>query len=97
EREDDVAAVEDVERLLPADLLHDPRVGRVRALEQGLLGDDRRRVDQPRDDADVAPGLRRVVEDVVELRLPRDEIVETRVPRLAEILDNAVDELRVAD
>src|SRR5437764_15456846 len=31
---------EDVERLLPADLLHDPRVGRVRALEQRLRSEE---------------------------------------------------------
>ena len=95
--EDHVAAVEDVERLLPADLLHDPRVRRVRALEERLLRDDRRGVDEPRDHADVAPGLRRVVEDVVELRLPGDEVVETGAARLSEVLDHAVDELRVAD
>src|SRR6478609_8219046 len=95
--EDDVAAVEDVERLLPADLLHDPRVRRVRALEQRLLADDRRRVDEPRDHADVAPCLRRVVEDVVELRLAADEIVEALLARFAEVLDDAVDQLRVTD
>ena len=97
QREDHVAAVEDVEGLLPADLLHDPRVGRVRALEERLLRDDRRRVDEPRDDADVAPRPRRVVEDVVELRLARDEVVEAGAPGLAEVLDDAVDQLRVAD
>ena len=96
-RQDHVAPVEDVERLLPADLLHDPRVRRVRALEERLLADDRRRVDEPRDHADVAPGLRRVVEDVVELRLARDQVVEAVLARLAEVLDDAVDELRVAD
>ncbi len=96
-REDDVAAVEDVERLLPADLLHDPRVRRVRALEERLLRDDRGRVDEPGDDADVAPRARRVVEDVVELRLARDEVVEAGAARLAEVLDDAVDELRVPD
>src|SRR6185295_14953695 len=36
-------------------------------------------------------------EDVVELRLTGDEIVETGLTRLAEILDDAVDQLRVAD
>ena len=46
---------------------------------------------------DVAPGLRRVVEDVVELRLARDQVLEALRPRLAEVLDDAVDELRVAD
>ncbi len=97
EREDHVAAVEDVERLLPADLLHDPRVRGVRALEQRLLGDDRRCVDEPRDHADVAPGVGRVVEDVVELRLSGHEVVQTGVARLAEVLDDAVDQLRVPD
>src|SRR5205085_313388 len=63
-RQDHVAAVEDVERLLPADLLHDPRVRRVGALQQRLLADDRRRVDEPGNRADVAPGPRRVVEHV---------------------------------
>src|SRR5436190_859446 len=96
-RQDHVAAVENVERLLPADLLHDPRVGRVRALEERLLADDRGRVDEPGDHADVAPGLRRVVEDVVELRLARDQVVEALLARLAEVLDHAVDQLRVAD
>jgi hypothetical protein len=37
------------------------------------------------------------VEDVVELRLARDEVVEAGAPRLAEILDHAVDELCVPD
>src|SRR4029453_2769891 len=83
--------------LLPADLLHDPRVRRVRALEERLLRDDRRRVDEPRDHADVAPRLRRVVEDVVELRLPVDEVLEALRARLAEVLDDAIDQLRVAD
>ena len=92
-----VAAVEDVERLLPADLLHHARVRRIGALEQRLLTDDRGRVDEPRDHADVAPALRRVVEDVVELRLAGDQIVETLRTRLAEILDDAVDQLAVAD
>src|SRR5215203_4734230 len=96
-RQDHVAPVEDVEGLLPADLLHDPRVGRVRALEERLLADDRGRVDQPGDDADVAPGLGRVVEDVVELRLPRDQVLEAALARLAEVFDDAVDELGVAD
>src|SRR5262249_48674502 len=97
EREDHVAPGEDVERLLPADLLHDPRVRRVRALEERLLRHDGGRVDEPRDDPGVAPGARGVVEDVVELRLPRDEVVETCASRLAEVLDDAVDELRVPD
>jgi hypothetical protein len=89
--------VEDVKRLLPADLLHDPGVGRVRALEQCLLADDRGRVDEPRDHPDVAPRLRRVVEDVVELGLAGDEVGETLLSWLAEILDDAIDELRMAD
>src|SRR5947209_8773018 len=96
-REDDVAAVEDVERLLPADLLHDPRVRRIRALEERLLADDRRGVHEPGDDADVAPRLRRVMEDVVELRLSVDEVGEAALARLPEVLDDAVDELRVPD
>ena len=37
------------------------------------------------------------MEDVVELRLARDEVGETLLARLAEILDDAVDELSVAD
>src|SRR5829696_2925156 len=96
-REDHVAAVEDVERLFPADLLHDPRVRRVRALEERLLADDRRGVHEPGDHADVAPRLRRVVEDVVELRLARDQVGEALLARLPEVLDDAVDQLRVAD
>src|SRR6266511_2467704 len=95
--EDHVAPVQDVERLLPADLLHDPRVRRVRALEQRLLGDDRGRVDEPGDHADVAPRLRRVVEDVMELRLAGDQVGEASLARLAEVLDDAVDQLRVPD
>src|SRR5664279_6272115 len=86
-----------MERLLPADLLHDPRVRRVRALEQRLLADDRGRVDEPGDDADVAPRLRRIVEDVVELRLALDEVGEALLSRLAEVLDDAIDQLRVTD
>ena len=37
------------------------------------------------------------MEDVVELRLARDEIGEALLARLAEVLDDAVDQLRVAD
>jgi hypothetical protein len=37
------------------------------------------------------------VEDVVELRPPGDEVVEAGVPRLAEVLHDAVDQLGVAD
>jgi hypothetical protein len=37
------------------------------------------------------------MEDVVELRLPIDEVGEALLARLAEILDDAVDELRVPD
>jgi hypothetical protein len=37
------------------------------------------------------------VEDVVELRLPGDEVVEARAARFPEIRDDAVDELRVPD
>ena len=37
------------------------------------------------------------MEDVVEFRLPVDEIGEAALARLAEILDDAVDELRVPD
>src|SRR3954452_4046464 len=96
-REDHVAPVEDVERLLPADLLHDPRVRRVRALEERLLADDRRRVDEPGDHPDISPGNGRVVEDVVELRLAREQVGEHLVPRLTEVLGDAVDQLRVAD
>ena len=33
----------------------------------------------------------------MELRLARDEIVEAGAPRLAEVLDDAIDELRMAD
>jgi hypothetical protein len=62
-----------------------------------ILGDDRRRVHEPGDDADVAPGPRGVVEDVVELRPAGDEVVEAGLTRLAEVLDDAVDELGVAD
>src|SRR5438132_5612539 len=96
-REDHVAAVEDVERLLPADLLHDPCVRRIRAFEERLLADDRGRVDEPGDYADVPPRLRRVMEDVVELRLARDQVGQALLARLAETLDDAVDQLRMAD
>src|ERR671928_169954 len=82
QRQHDVAAVEDVERLLPADLLHDPRVRRIGTLQQRLLRDDRRRVDEPGDHADVAPGLGWVMEDVVELRLPGDQVGEALLARL---------------
>jgi len=37
------------------------------------------------------------MEDIVELRLAGDEIVETLLARLAEVLDDAVDQLRVSD
>ncbi len=37
------------------------------------------------------------MEDVVELRLAGDEIGEALLPRLAEVLDDAIDQLRVAD
>jgi hypothetical protein len=37
------------------------------------------------------------VEDVVELRLAGDQVVEAPLARLAEILDDAVDQLAVAD
>ena len=92
-----VTSVQDVEGLLPADLLHDPRVRSVRALEQRLLGDDRRGVDEPGNDTDVAPRLGGVVKDVVELRLAADQVVEAALPRLAKVLDDPVDELRVTD
>ncbi len=39
----------------------------------------------------------RVVEDVVELRLAGDQVGEALLARLAEVLDDAVDQLRVAD
>ena len=39
----------------------------------------------------------RVMEDVVELRLAREQVLEHRLARLAKILRNAVEELRVAD
>ena len=93
--EDHVAAVEDVERLLPADLLHDPRVRRVRALEEGLLGDDRSRVDEPR--AYVRPTCgsdsgRRCGTSPCRTRGRRD-----RRSAACRVLDHAVDELRVPD
>ena len=71
EREQDVLAVAVVERLLGDDPLHDADVRRVGGLEQGPLGDDRGAVDQEADAGDVAPGVGRVVEDVVELALAR--------------------------
>src|SRR6266498_3793638 len=91
ERENAVAPVEDVERLLPADLLHDPRVRRVRAFEERLLRDDRRGVDEPSDHGNVPPGLRRVMEDIVELRLTRDEVVEAGLAGLPQVLDHPVE------
>ena len=66
-------------------------------LSSAFWRDDRGRVDEPGDHADVAPRLRRVVEDVVELRLAGDQVVEALLARLAEVLDDAVDQLRVAD
>src|SRR5262249_19066069 len=53
--------------------------------------------DEPRDDADVAPGPGWVVKDVVELRLSVDEVGEALLPWLAEVLDDAVDELCMPD
>ena len=97
EGHDDVAAVHDVDRLLPADLAHGPRVRRVARVAQRLLGDDRRGVHEPRDDADVRPGPGRVVEDVVELRLPGEQVLDHRLARLAEVLGDPVQELRVTD
>jgi hypothetical protein len=55
------------------------------------------RIDEPGDDADVAPALRRVVEDVVELRPAGDQVLEHGLARLAEVLRDAIQELRVAD
>ena len=54
-------------------------------------------VDEPGDDADVTPRPRRIVKDVVELRLAGDELGEALLARLAEILDDAIDQLGVAD
>ena len=87
----------DVDRFLPADLAHRPRVRRVAAVAQRLLGDDRRGVHEPGDHADVGPADRRVVEDVVELRLAGEQVVEHRLARLAEVLGHAVEQLGVPD
>ena len=95
-RHDHVAAVHDVDRLLPADLLHRPRVRAVARVAQRLLGDDRRGIDQPGDDAHVAPRLGRVVEDVVELRLAVEQVLVHLLARLAQVLRDAVEQLRVA-
>ena len=88
--------MEYVERLLPADLFHDPRVRRVRAFEKRLLRNDRGGVHEPRDYADVTPRLRRIVKDIVELRPALDEILQALLARLAQVLDDPVDELRVS-
>ena len=66
-------------------IFYDPRVRRIRALEERLLADDRGCVDKPGDDAHVAPGLRRIVKDVVELRLAGDEVGQALLPRLAQV------------
>ena len=87
----------DVDRLLPADLAHRPRVRRVRRVAQRLLGDDRGGVDEPGDHPDIGPADRRVVEDVVELGLPGEQVVEHRLARLAEVLGDAVEQLGVPD
>jgi hypothetical protein len=89
--------VEDVDRLLPADLLHRAAVGGVAGLPQRLLGDDRGGVDQPGDDADVGPALGRVVEDVVELGPAGQQVGQHRLTRLAEVLGDPVQQLGVAD
>ena len=87
----------DVDRFLPADLAHRPGVRRVRAVPQRLLGDDRGRIDEPGDHPDVGPADRRVVEDVVELRLAGEQVVEHRLARLAEVLGDPVQQLGVPD
>ena len=86
-----------MDRFLPADLAHRPRVRRIAAVPKGLLGDDGCRVHEPGDHPDIGPARRRVVEDVVELRLPGEEIVEHRLARLAEILRHAVEQLCMPD
>ena len=62
-----------------------------------MLRDDGGGVHQPGDHADIRPTLRRVVEDVVELRLARDQVLDHRLARFAEIFRDAVEELGVAD
>ena len=94
---DHVAAMHDVDRLLPADLAHRPRVRRVRAVAQRLLGDDRGGIDEPGDEPDVGPRHGRVVEHVVELGPAGEQVVEHRLARLAEVLGDAVQELGVPD
>src|SRR5918999_2325742 len=89
-------AVTEVERFLRADPAHGPDVGHVRAVEEGLLRDQGRAVDQPPDHRHVAPRLRRVVEDVVELRTAVDQVVEHLLPALAQVLGHPVQDLSVA-
>ncbi len=96
-RHDHVTPVHDVDRFLPADLAHRPGVGGVARVAQRLLGDDRGRVDEPRDHPDVGPADRRVVEDVVEFGLARQQVVEHRLARLAQVLRDPVQQLGVAD
>ena len=96
-RDHDIAAVHDVDRFLPADLAHRPRVRRVRGVAQRHLRDDRSRIDQPRDHPDIRPALRRVVEDVVELGLAGQQVVEHRLARFAQVLRHPVQQLRVPD
>src|SRR6266581_1993030 len=52
---------------------------------------------QPGDDAHVRPAPGRVVEDVVELGLAVEQVGEHGLARLAEVLGDPVEELRVAD
>ncbi len=71
--------------------------GAVAAVAQRLLGDDRRRVHQPGDHPDVGPPDGRIVEDVVELGLARQQVIEHRLARLAQVLRHAIEQLRMPD
>src|ERR671919_340701 len=95
ELERELLAVAEVHRLLGADPTHRPDVWEVRAVEERLLGDQRGAVDQPADHGHVAPRLGRVVEHVVELGPPVDEVVPHVVAALAEVLGHPVQDLGV--
>ena len=76
-------AVAHVEALLGDDAPQDALVRPVGAvLEHGLLGDERRRIDQVGDRHLIGPGDRLVVEDVVEPGAPGEQVVEHLGPGL---------------
>src|SRR5437764_14813870 len=86
-----------MERFLRADAPHRTHVRRVARVEQRALRYQRRPVDEPADDGDVAPGNGGVVEDVMELRPAVDQVLEHRLAALPEVLRDPVEDLRVPD